>query len=162
MRKWIITALIMALLAGAYMLSRPRIDFRDFADKVVEQDWLVNLKKVDAIEFLDGGGHFADHEASRGKDLDKNIVRPLVNRLKTDAQLEVIALIDQQPNQAISMAARLPEDRERLLLVKRIIKEADDAFPGVILRQYGYHWMYFEVLDEMTAKQLHAEEIVEE
>lgn len=162
MRKWIITALIVALLAGWYMLSRPRVDFRAMADKAVEQDWMVNLKKVDAIAFLNGGGHFADNEIGRGEDLDKNIVLPLVNRLKKDAQVEVMALIDQQPDQAFSMVARLPEEHERLLLVKRIIKEADDAFPGVLLRQYGYHWMYFSVLDEPTAKKLRAEEIVEE
>ncbi len=162
MRRWIIAALGIALLGGWFVLSRPKHDFRAISDKIVEQDWLVNLKKVDAIEFLNGGGHFADHEASQGADLDKNVVRPLVERLKNEAQLEVIALIDQIPDRAMSMAARLPEDRESLLLVKRIIREADAAFPGVIMRQYGYHWMYFSVLDEKTAKELHAEEIVEE
>lgn len=162
MPRWIIAVLVIALLTGWYVLSRPKFDFRAISDKQVEQDWLVNLKKVNAIEFLNGGGHFADHEASQGVDLDKNVVRPLVERLQSDGQLEVIALIDEIPDRAFSMAARLPEDRERLLLVKRIVREADEAFPGVIMRQYGYHWMYFSVLDEQTAKEMHAEEIVEE
>ncbi|MFO1005859.1 MAG: hypothetical protein U0929_07870 [Planctomycetaceae bacterium] len=162
MQRWIIAVLIAALFVGWYLLSRPTHDFRAISDKIVEQDWMVNLKKVDAIEFLNGGGHFADHDASQGADLDKNVVRPLVERLKSEGQLEVIALIDQIPDRAFSMAARLPEDRERLLLIKRIVREADEAFPGVIMRQYGYHWMYFTVLDEKTAKELHAEEIVEE
>ncbi len=162
MRKWIIVVLVAAALLGGYYWSRPRFDFRAIADRQIEQDWMVNLKKVDAIEFLNGGGYYADIEPNKDLKMDKNVVRPLVERLKKDGRLEVLALIDEVPDRAVVITARLPEDREQLLLVKRIVKEADDAFPGVILRQYGYHWMYFAVLDEQTAREMHAEEVVEE
>ena len=162
MRKPLLVALVAAVLVGWYFLARPRFDFKAITDKQVEQDWIVNLKKVDAIEFLNGGGHYADIEPVEDLEMDQKVVRPLVERLKKDARLEVFALIDQIPDRAFAFAARLPEDHSQRLLIKRIVKEADDAFPGVILRNYGYHWMYFSVLDETTAKETHAEEVVEE
>ena len=162
MRKWIPLSLIALAIAAWFFWPQPAVDFQKITDNQVEQDWLVHLKRVDAIAFLDGGGRYTDLDPQKNLGMDQKVVRPIVERLKTEAKLEVIALIDQTPNQAFAIVARLPQDREQLLLVKRIMKEADDAFPGTILRQYGYQWMHFYVLDAEMAKSLHAEEMNEE
>lgn len=153
MKRWKIIGGILLLVVGLGFLFPPNFvpDLRPLTDGEVQM-WMEESEQQDAIEFLEQGGRYADREYA-SQQLDEKVVMPLLQRLRDEVGQESIALLmEQNPRYASAMAVKLPSDEARRLQLQSIFIEADEAFSGIILRQYGHTWMHFEIADEAFAQ----------
>lgn len=152
MRKWIATAVLLGLLAGGlwwWRAHRP-LDYRPVTDARVSQIHADSTLK-DGIEFLQQGGAYADRDPSQ-KGLDEQLVLPLLERLRSElGHRPQAVLMDDDPTIAGLMTLRLPNNPEQVEKLKQFFSEADAEFDGVILHQYGHHWMHFDFVSAENA-----------
>lgn len=151
-RWWIIgAAVLLSGLALYYYFWTPPLQPLPETDTQVNY-WIQQFDKTNAIEFLENGGLFMNARVRDGK-LDEEVVLPLLKRIKEETGIEPLASLMPDSNKiAGMMLVNLPADPAKLERLKQIFVEADDAYEGPILRNYGDLWMHFELMDPTLAK----------
>jgi hypothetical protein len=124
-------------------------NYKSIADKQVENSLLARYEKRDAIEFLDAGGKFFDRDDAVST--DRETVLPMLRRLKEAAATDQWAVLgSKDPNRATIILIRLPADSKEVDAMARIVEQADESFPGLILQQWGDRWLAIQLIDQQT------------
>lgn len=130
---------------------KPRVDLKEVTDARID-DWIKTYPQQDAIEFLEKGGKFSDKNPQL-VGMDREVVLPFLKRLADETHNRAIVLLyKENPKIAGAAAVPMPSDSSALKDLKSFMVREDKAYDGVILRQYGRHWMYLDFMDPKTAR----------
>ena len=130
---------------------KPLAELQDVTDARID-DWVKTYSQQDAIEFLEKGGKFADKNPLV-VGMDREVVLPFLKRLADETHNRAIVLLyKENPKIAGAAAVPIPSDSSALKQLKSFMAREDKAYEGVILRQYGRHWMYLDFMDPKTAR----------
>lgn len=122
----------------------PRLDDATIFDQQITDVWMDGREVVDAEDFFRNGGVY---ENVTDLKVDQEFVLPLVQRLKQEHQLNVIAIL-QEPKLAYAVLAEVPEERSQRNDIRRTVLEIDEKFPGLILQSWGHQWLSLIFLEE--------------
>ena len=126
-------------------------DYKAVGDEDVETRLLKSLDKKEAIPFFEQKGYYFDFDPEAKTKVDHEIVLPLLKRLQEIAATDQWAMLrDDNKNWALALIIKLPSDRKKVDLMVAAVQEADDRFPGYILRQWGHHWLSIDLIDNET------------
>jgi hypothetical protein len=132
-----------------------RNDIQEVADRHVQQDMLDKHDKREAISFLEDHRQFYDLDGTTH--VDREIVLPLLKRLKELAQTEQWAMLrPEKANSSYGLLIALPDDPQIVDRMADAIQEADDKFSGFILQQWGHRWLLIDLIDQQTFEHLKA------
>ena len=146
----IIGIVLIAVLSWYLLRADPLPDLRPATDHHI-QSWVKEFELKNAHEFFEADGSFMDLKFA-DQNLDQIVIFPLIQRIRRETGLEPLAVLTKENSQhAGGMIVELPLERGKFRQLQSIFIAADEAYPGVILRQYGHQWMQFELLDEETA-----------
>ena len=121
-------------------------------DNQIDESWMEDRKLVDAVSFFEGGGIY--ESTPQYSDIDEHSVLPLIRRMKNEFGLNVQAMLDHDdPEIAFAIVADISQCDDRAPLAWAI-EEADQAFAGMILDNWGNKWLSIDVLDEGETSEL--------
>lgn len=116
-------------------------------DQQIEEQWIAQRTVVDAIPFLERGGHYEDQEIEKGVSIDKQYVLPLIKQFRDELSLKPLAVLD-DPQFAMAILLELPQDTVQRQKIGHILQQADEAFPGLLMDNWGQKWLSLDFLDE--------------
>lgn len=116
-------------------------------DKQIEERWMANRNVVDAITFLEGGGHYENLSDDDEVPIDKQYVLPLIKRFRDEFSLNPVAVLD-NPQSAMAILVELPADPAIRKRLGTALQDADEAFPGLLMDNWGEKWLSLDFLDE--------------
>jgi hypothetical protein len=122
-------------------------------DKQIEEKWMANRKVIDAVQFLEGGGHYENLGDDDEVPIDTPFVLPLIKRFRDEFSLSPVAVLD-DPQSAMAILVELPSDPAVRKRIGEVLQQADDAFPGLLLDNWGKKWLSLDFLDEKEAAAL--------
>lgn len=134
-----VRSVFVLLIVGCSQVD-PKADF----DSLVEDVWLDlnEPQQLDAIAYLEGGGRHYDVAFDGGAtEVDRTILLPLLRRLKTEFEVEPIALVKPRQDFATAILVKLPADRATQRSIERAIQEADEEFTDEIWTEWGHRWL---------------------
>ncbi len=124
-------------------------DIQQIADQHVRADMLDKHDKCEALQFFDQHGQFFD--ADRTTHVDKDVVVPLLKRLKELAATEQWAMLrPEKKNSAYAVLIKLPPDPQLVDRMAEAVQDADDKFSGFILQQWGREWLLIDLVDQQA------------
>jgi hypothetical protein len=81
--------------------------------------------------------------------VDREVVLPLLKRLQEVYQSEQWVLLRPgNADSAVALFIELPDDEEVVERMAHVVQEADDAYSGFIVQQWGYEWLGIALVDE--------------
>lgn len=124
-------------------------DYKQIADADVQTRLLDQLEKKEAIPFFEQKGIYYDDDENNKTTVDRDIVLPLLRRLKEIADTKQwVILRDDDKNWAHALLIGLPRDAKTVDRMADAVQEADDKFSGFILQQWGHEWLSIILIDK--------------
>lgn len=110
------------------------------------------LKKVDAISFIENGGLYVDDPDFGDAPFDRPHIVPLLKALRDDFGFDWTALVSREKKspRAYDLIARLPPGVSRAQVESRL-SEIQTDFPGEILQSWGEEWLSLDFLNAEEA-----------
>ncbi len=122
-------------------------------DAKVMQEWMRPDMYVDAIEYLESGGHYYVADDTPGAmDLDREAIAPFLSDLKQAFGKEQYAILVEDEDYAWGFVMKLPSDEAGRKRFAAYLESVRPDFPGMILEQWGHEWISFDFLDEEQAE----------
>lgn len=125
-------------------------------DVQIEEKWMPNHQMVDAIPFFEGGGHYEDY----GESIDQPHVLPLMKRFRDELSLKPMAILE-DPQLAMAIVIEIPNDAAQRTRMRKMLQEADDAFPGLLMDNWGQKWLSLDFLDDNEVTMLKNSKVFE-
>jgi len=145
------------LLIGCCVLGcsqQPERDLKGEFDAEVQQNYFGNFGKTDAIKLLEGAGVYVDSEEPGDPKLDRPHILPLLKRLKAEFGMDPIAVTAMGDTKLIlAVVAELPVGVTEEV-VREMLLDAQETFPGEILQQWGYRWLSLDFLSQQDVDDL--------
>lgn len=106
-------------------------------------EWQQSATLVDPIEFLESGHAYNhDPEIHPGGDYDREFFVPLLKRLRREARLEFIGVVDEEdPQRLFAVLSPLPASEPQRNDVRRILEDEQRRFAGLVFDQWGHAWL---------------------
>src|SRR6516225_2184782 len=124
-------------------------DWKAVGDDNVRDGLLATHERREAIPFFEQQGRYFDNDASTT--VDRDVVLPLLKRLNGVAATEQwVVLRPEVEDWAGGLVIGLPEGPQTVDQMAQVVQEADDAFPGFIIQQWGYEWLAIDFIDQET------------
>lgn len=148
--SWSLLCIVVTTVACLGCGSSP-VDDQLTLDNQIEEQWIASRTVVDAIPFLESGGHYEDLEdstdVSTDVSIDKMYVLPLIKQFRDELSLKAVAVLD-EPKFAMAIVIELPQDPLQRQRIGHILQVADDAFPGLLMDNWGQKWLSLDFLEE--------------
>jgi hypothetical protein len=125
-------------------------DPKQVVDEMVEDDMLgLNQdKKIPAVEFFEKGGkHYEVMGRGEGSNVDRNLVLPLMKRLRDEFKAEPIVLVPDDAEYCWEIVVKLPAGAAARAGIAKAISETDAKFAGEIAADWGHKWLAFNFQD---------------
>jgi hypothetical protein len=124
-------------------------DWKRAGDENITENLFATHERREAIPFFEQKGRYFDNDASTT--VDRDVVLPLLKRLNGVAATEQwVVLRPEVENWAGGLVIGLPEDPQTVDQMAQVVQEADDAFPGFIIQQWGHEWLAIDFIDQET------------
>ncbi len=128
-------------------------DYEAEIDAKVTQKWMQPGMYVDAVEYLESGGHYYDGDDIPGNpDLDSEAIVPFLKDLKQEFGQQQYAILVEDDDHAWSIVMKLPLDTSDRQRFEDYLESSRESFPGMILEEWGHEWITFHFLDEEQAE----------
>lgn len=127
--------------------SDPAIQDAKDLDQQIEKRWMTDRQSVEAIPFLQQGGHYENIGAPDEIAVDQSFLLPFLIRLRDEINLKPQALLE-TPEQAMAVIIEIPAESARRNQLRKVLQEADDAFPGLLMDNWGLTWVSIDYLDD--------------
>ena len=147
-------ALALAFATGVGCGKAPILDAKAL-DSQIEESWMANRKMVDAIPFLERGGHYENHGDKAEVPVDRPHVLPLLKRIRDELALKPVAILE-GPDLAMAILVEIPKDPAQRKRLRDMMQPADDAFPGLLMDNWGQKWLSLDFLDEQEVAALNS------
>ena len=102
--------------------------------------------------FADGGHYYNDPKDPEATPLDEPHIIPLLTQLRREFGLEQFVILSEEANMAYAVVMKLPQDADSRRALETRLAEADAAFPGMILQEWGEEWLSLDFADEEQAE----------
>ncbi len=116
-------------------------------DTQIEDQWMSNRKVVEAIPFLEKGGQYENLGIEGEVPIDKPHVLPLLKRMRDELSLKPVAVLE-GPQHAMAILIEIPRDPTQRKQMGNILQQAADAFPGLLMDNWGQKWLSLDFLDQ--------------
>ncbi len=138
-----ILLLIFVLLVGCNG-SAPITDSKSQVDLYVKQ-MLADHPTKKALAYLAEGGHHVDLYPEAPSTVDRDLLVPLLQRLRTEFKLDPIAILEKDEEAGDEyiweIVMKIPEDSDRRARIQDAIRATDASFEGRILTEWGNEWL---------------------
>ncbi len=143
LRRFVFTFIGLALsIAGC---GKP--DYKQIADDRVRNLFFEKYEKCEAIPFFEQQGKFFDFDSTTS--VDREVILPLLKRLlEVHHSEQWVLLRPGKADSAVALFIELADDEEVVERMAQAVQEADDAFSGFIVQQWGYEWLGIALVDE--------------
>lgn len=130
-------------------------DHEAAVDAKVSEEWMQPGMYVDAVEYLEAGGEYDDMEAEKGKpELEDAAILPFFKRLKEQFDFEQYAILVDDADYCWGFVVKLPEDSAGRRKFEAFLETEKEAFPGMILEEWGHDWLSLDFFNEETAQMI--------
>lgn len=141
------------LIVLAVLFSGCGTDIQQQADQMVVDDFLKQGTQVNAIPFFLNKGRYFDQATSDPTSVDQQVVLPMLKDLHALCPLKQWVIPDKSnPKLAFAVLVELPDDSAQVDAMAQIVEAADAKFDGMILQQWGHHWLSVDLVDSETAE----------
>lgn len=127
--------------------SDPAIQDAKDLDQQIEKRWMTDRQSVEAIPFLQQGGHDENIGAPDELDVDQPFLLPFLIRLRDELDLKPLALLE-TPEQAMAVIIEIPGVSAKRNQLRKVLQKADDTFPGLLMDNWGLTWVSIDYLDD--------------
>ena len=122
-------------------------------DTQIEEQWMAQRQVVDAIPFLERGGRYENLGIQGEVPIDQPHVLPLLKRFRDELSLKPVAVLE-GPQFAMAILVEIPKDPARRKRLRETLQQADDAFSGLLMDNWGQKWLSLDFLDEQEVSVL--------
>lgn len=145
MRVLILFWLGLAVCASVGGCGKP--NFKQIADKRVQELLFDKYKKSDAIPFFEKKGKFFDTDET--STVDQTVVLPLLKSIVEVKETEQLVMLHpEKEDTAIALVVKLPSDKSTVDRMARVVQAADDNYDGFIIQQWGEEWLGLALIDK--------------
>ncbi len=152
-------------------------DYEAELDAKVTQQWMRPGMFVDAIEYLESGGHYhnSDDDPPGAQNLDQQAILPFLKALREEFGQDLYAILVEADEDAPAndrgdqgdaagqhtppldelawgFVMKLPNDEANRKRFEDYLESARQDFPGMILEQWGHEWISLDFIDEEQAQ----------
>jgi hypothetical protein len=126
-------------------------DFEAEVDFKITEEWMQPGMYVDAIEYLETGGHYETMVMPGSPGLDQTAILPFLKRLKAEFDQEQYAILLEEEPYCWGIVVRIPDEDPQRQRFQEFLNREDDDFPGMILQEWGHEWVSLDFLNEEAA-----------